>query len=452
MTFATLGLSEPILKAVANEGYTVPTPIQAQAIPHVLAGSDLLGVAQTGTGKTAAFALPIIDRLLSAGSRQKSYGRFCRVLVLSPTRELASQIADSFATYGRHARLAQAVIYGGVSQGPQERAVRKGLDIVIATPGRLLDLMNQRIIDLRSINMFVLDEADRMLDMGFMPDIRRIVSRLPAERQTLFFSATMPKEIRELADTLLSDPVTVKIAATSAAADTVEQSIYFVDQRNKPRLLTHVLSQLAVSRAIVFTRTRHSADRVTRQLEKSGIRAEAIHGDKSQAARQRALASFKSASPPVLVATDVAARGLDIDNVSHVFNYDLPNVAETYVHRIGRTGRAGATGMAVSFCSGDQRGDLKAIERFIGQRIRIENDHPVYPSAQPHGDSGAPPTGSTPGDDSARPPRQRRTDKGARVPFRGAQSGPSRGSRPGAGPAKRKKFSKKGKRRYFASK
>jgi ATP-dependent RNA helicase RhlE len=449
MTFATLGLSEPILKAVASEGYSIPTPIQAESIPHLLAGSDLLGVAQTGTGKTAAFALPILDRLLAAGSKQKSHGRFCRVLVLTPTRELASQIADSFATYGRHARLAHAVIYGGVSQGPQERAVRKGLDIIIATPGRLLDLMNQRIIDLRAVNTLVLDEADRMLDMGFLPDIRRIVSRLPAERQTLFFSATMPKEIRELADTLLRNPVTVKIAATSAAADTVDQSIYFVDQRNKPRLLTHVLSRLAVSRAIVFTRTRHAADRVTRQLEKSGIRAEAIHGDKSQAARQRALASFKSNNPPVLVATDVAARGLDIDNVSHVFNYDLPNVAETYVHRIGRTGRAGASGVAVSFCSGDQRGDLKQIERFIGQRIRVESDHPQYP-AQTHGDSGAPPTGAD-GEPSARPPRQRRQDQ-AQAPFRGAQSGPGRGSRPGAGPAKGKKLGKKGKRRFFASK
>jgi ATP-dependent RNA helicase RhlE len=444
MTFQTLGLSEPLLKAVASEGYSIPTPIQRDAIPHVLAGRDLLGCAQTGTGKTAAFALPILHRLSEAACRAKSHGRAPRVLVISPTRELASQISQSFSVYGRGTRLLQAVVYGGVSQLPQERALRKGVDILIATPGRLLDLMNQGIVDLRAVETFVLDEADRMLDMGFMPDIRRIIAKLPSKRQTLFFSATMPPDIRQLADTLLRDPVTVKVPAVSAAADTVEQSVYLVDKRNKPTLLKHVLAQRPVSRALVFTRTKHGADKVALQLGRAGIRAAAIHGDKTQSARQKALESFKSQHPPILVATDVAARGLDIDNVSHVINYDVPNIPETYVHRIGRTGRAGASGVAVSFVSGEERSDLKAIERLIKQSITVERDHPSYPAHEEaavahtsgqhqrvdgHASSAA---GKNLG------ARRRRKFGAGKPPFAGAASGPQ------------KRFGKKTRRRSSA--
>ncbi|MGE0695461.1 MAG: DEAD/DEAH box helicase [Pirellulales bacterium] len=377
MEFAELGLDADRLSAVKAAGYETPTPIQQQAIGHVLAGSDLLGIAQTGTGKTAAFALPILQRL-AAAPRQNARGRKARVLVVSPTRELATQIAESFATYGGRSGLRSAVIYGGVSQQPQAKAIREGVDIIVATPGRLLDLMQQRLITLGGIEILVLDEADRMFDMGFIRDIRKIVAALPAKRQTLLFSATMPADIRQLADSVLSNPVRVQVAAKSAAADTVEQAVYFVDKRNKPALLQHVISRDEITRALVFTRTKHGADKVARHLARVGIRAEAIHGNKSQGARQRALASFKSSKPPVLVATDVAARGLDIDEVSHVVNYDLPDVPETYVHRIGRTGRAGASGIALSFCAADERAQLRDIEQLLRRKTPICDDHPVY--------------------------------------------------------------------------
>jgi ATP-dependent RNA helicase RhlE len=383
MNFSDLGLAEPILRAVAAEGYHTPTPIQEQAIPLVSEGRDVLGCAQTGTGKTAAFALPILNRLMEPGGvAPKRHGRRPRVLVLSPTRELACQIGDSFQTYGRHTRLRETVIYGGVNQNRQTRALEAGTDIIVATPGRLLDLINQGFVHLASIEIFVLDEADRMLDMGFIPDIRRIVSRLPANRQTLFFSATMPSDIRQLADTILKNPATVQVAAVSSAAETVDQSVYLVDQRNKSALLKHFLEHTATGRTLVFTRTKSGADRVAKHLVRAGMRAEAIHGDKSQSARAKALASFKSQHPPVLVATDVAARGLDIDEIAHVVNYELPNVPETYVHRIGRTGRAGASGIAVSFCDREERAHLRAIERLLGKRLTVLEDQPVYPKPE----------------------------------------------------------------------
>ena len=376
-SFKDLGLAEALLRAVAAEGYSIPTPIQAQAVPHVLAGRDLLGCAQTGTGKTAAFALPILHRLVEQGTQNNRHGRRARVLVLSPTRELASQIGESFATYGRHAKMRQVVIYGGVNQNRQTKALQAGVDIIVATPGRLQDLMQQGFVDLRGIEVFVLDEADRMLDMGFIPDIRRIIAKLPEQRQTLFFSATMPPDIRKLADVILRDPVPVEVARTSSAAETVEQAVYHVAKNDKPTLLREFLTTKGLTRALVFTRTKHGADRVARHLSKSGVRAEAIHGDKSQAARQRALTNFKSNSPPVLVATDVAARGLDIDEISHVVNYDLPNVPETYVHRIGRTGRAGATGLAVSFCSPEELEHLRDIERLLRKTVPVRGDGPA---------------------------------------------------------------------------
>jgi len=386
MKFEDLGLSDALLKAVKHEGYETPTPIQQQTIGLVLEGRDVMGVAQTGTGKTAAFALPILQRMEKIAELPR--GRKARVLVLSPTRELATQISDSFAAYGRHTRLKRAVIFGGVGQNPQVSAVRAGVDILVATPGRLMDLMQQGFVSLSGIEVLVVDEADRMLDMGFIRDIRKIVSALPKKRQTLMFSATMPEDIRQLADAILNQPVRVEVAAKSMAADTVEQAVYHVEKRNKPTLLTHVIEHYGMTRAIVFTRTKHGADKVARHLEKSGIRAEAIHGNKTQNARQRALAKFKSENPPVLVATDVAARGLDIDEVSHVVNYDLPNVAETYVHRIGRTGRAGATGIAVSFCDRDEREELREIEKLLRKKTPVCEDHPEYPVAKPGSASG----------------------------------------------------------------
>jgi ATP-dependent RNA helicase RhlE len=342
-----------------------------------------LGVAQTGTGKTAAFALPILQRLAETGGPPRARGRKAKVLVLSPTRELATQINESFATYGRRTGLRQTVIYGGVSQNPQAKAVRDGVDILVATPGRLMDLMDQKLVSLDGVEVLVVDEADRMLDMGFIRDIRKIVSKVPAKRQTLMFSATMPPDIRQLADSILSNPVRVQVAAKNVAADLVQQSVYFVEKRNKPQLLNHFISANGITRAIVFTRTKHGADKVARHLSRAGVRAEAIHGDKSQNARQRALQNFKSSKPPILVATDVAARGLDIDDVSHVINYDMPNVPETYVHRIGRTGRAGAAGIAVSFCDHDEREHLREIEKLLRKKTPVCDDHPQYKVAEP---------------------------------------------------------------------
>src|SRR5262245_33812206 len=369
MSFSELNLSESLLRAIREAEYQVATPIQTVAIPHILAERDCLACAQTGTGKTAAFALPALERLLDRGSQQRF--RLIRVLVLVPTRELASQIAESFRAYGRYTGLRHAAIYGGVGQHPQVKAVQRGVDILVATPGRLLDLMNQGFIDLRSVETLVLDEADRMLDMGFIHDLKRIVARAPRERQTLLFSATMPQQIRRLADQWLRHPVELSVAPPATPAERVEQSVYFIDRGNKPRLLAHYLRSQGVERAIVFTRTKHGADKLVRGLERSGIRAEAIHGNKSQNARQRALAQFKSQQPPVLVATDIAARGLDIDSVSHVINFDLPMTAEIYVHRIGRTARAGAAGIAVTFCDREERSMLRDIERLTRQRLTV---------------------------------------------------------------------------------
>jgi ATP-dependent RNA helicase RhlE len=369
LTFADLRLIEPLQRAVATEGYTTPTPIQQQAIPYVLDGRDLLGLAQTGTGKTAAFALPILQRL-SASGRRPHGDRAIAVLVLTPTRELAAQIGDGFGAYGRHLGYKHAVIFGGVGQNAQERAIRGGLDILVATPGRLLDLVQQRIVHLGKIDIFVLDEADRMLDMGFIHDVRRVISHLPRERQTLFFSATMPPEAKKLADAILRNPATVAVAPVSSTAERVEQSVLFVDKNDKRPVLAALLEgDPAITRALVFTQMKHTANRVAEYLQKRGVEADAIHGNKSQNARERALARFKGGQARVLVATDIAARGIDIDEVSHVVNYELPNVPETYVHRIGRTARAGKSGIAISLCGAEERQYLRDIERLIRQRV-----------------------------------------------------------------------------------
>ena len=377
MKFDDLGLTEPLLRAVREEGYTEPTPIQQQAIPHLLEGKDLLGCAQTGTGKTAAFALPILQRLYAGGAEKR---RAIRTLVLSPTRELAAQINESFATYGRHTKLRTTVVYGGVKSRPQAQALKKGVDILVATPGRLLDLHGQGLIDFSRLEVFVLDEADRMLDMGFIDDIRRIVRLIPSKRQTLLFSATMPSSIQALADSILTDPVDVRIAVQAPAAETVDQKLYLVEARDKLALLHHLLKDESVTRALVFMRTRHAADRVERHLQYSEIQAEAIHSDKPQKVRERTLANFKAGRTRVLVASDIASRGLDVDDVSHVINYDMPHEAEAYVHRIGRTGRAGATGVAMSFCSVDERVHLEAIEKLLRRPIPPVHEHPFRSS------------------------------------------------------------------------
>src|SRR5690606_17152691 len=338
MQFQDLNLIEPLLRAVRAEGYTEPTPVQQQAIPHVLAGKDLIGCAQTGTGKTAAFALPILQRLAS-GSQNRQRGAI-RALVLTPTRELAAQIGDSFAVYGRHTGLRHTVIYGGVGQQPQIQALRRGVDILVATPGRLLDLLNQGAVRLNMVEVFVLDEADRMLDMGFIQDVRRVIKALPARRQTLLFSATMPAAIQELADHILIEPVRVEVTPQATTVEKIEQSVFFVDKKNKRALLEHILSDPAIRRVLVFTRTKHGANRLVEQLDRARIQAEAIHSNKSQTARERALANFRSGKTRVLVATDIAARGIDVDDVTHVINYHLPNEPESYVHRISRTARA----------------------------------------------------------------------------------------------------------------
>jgi ATP-dependent RNA helicase RhlE len=390
MEFATLTLAEPILRALREEGYTVATPIQEKAIPPALEGRDLLGVAQTGTGKTAAFALPILQRL-AAKAPPAGVRRPIRCLVLTPTRELATQVADSFRAYGRHLKLTTTVIFGGVGQRPQEDALRRGVDILVACPGRLLDLRQQGFVKLDQVECFVLDEADRMLDMGFIQPIRQIVADIPRQRQTLFFSATMPREIRLLADSLLKDPVEVAVAPVSSTADTVAQQLYFVAKSDKQALLEHLLKTTpAISRALVFSRTKHGADRVVRNLEGVGIRAEAIHGNKSQNARTRALENFRKGTSRILVASDIAARGLDIDEITHVINYDLPNEPETYVHRIGRTGRAGATGAAISFCDGEERAFLRDIERIIRKPVPVVADHPFAAGANRPAPASAP--------------------------------------------------------------
>lgn len=376
ITFSDLELAEPIQRALAAENYTAPTPIQAKSIPHLLAGKDLLGCAQTGTGKTAAFALPILQRL--AQQFRPAMARSPRVLVLSPTRELTIQIAESFATYGRHVRFRMHTVYGGVSQGPQVRAVTQGVHVLVATPGRLLDLMNQGYIKLDKVEVFVLDEADRMFDMGFLPDVKRIIAQLPKERQSLFFSATMPEKIAELANSLLTDPVRVDIQPKATAVELIEQRVLFVDKANKSALLQDVLKQSNYERCMVFTRTKHGADKVAKILNQQGMLAEAIHGNKSQNARQRTLNAFRAGKVRVLVATDVAARGIDVEGVTHVINFDIPHEPECYVHRIGRTGRAGASGVAIAFCDGEERGSWRAIEKLIRRPVTVVTDHAYH--------------------------------------------------------------------------
>ena len=366
-SFADLGLDPAILKALAAGDYQTPTPIQVQAVPEVMAGRDLLGIAQTGTGKTAAFALPILHRL--AANRLRAPRKGCRALVLSPTRELASQIAERFRFYGRHLGLTSTVVFGGVGGAPQIRAMSNGIDVLIATPGRLLDHMSQGHIRLDHVEVVVLDEADQMLDLGFIVPIRRIAAALSSRRQSLFFSATMPKEIAGLASTFLKDPVTVAVAPVATTVERVEQRVIHVEQARKREILVELMADASITRVLVFTRTKHGADRVTRQLEEAGIEAAAIHGNKSQGQRERALAGFKSGRTRILVATDIAARGIDVEAVSHVINFDLPNVPESYVHRIGRTARAGAAGIAISFCDGEERGFLRDIEKLIRQTI-----------------------------------------------------------------------------------
>jgi len=372
-SFQELKLIAPVQRAIAEENYETPTPIQEKTIPDVMSGRDILGCAQTGTGKTAAFAFPILNRL--GQCNRKSIPNCPRVLVLAPTRELAIQIDNSFATYGRHLSLRQALVYGGVSQTKQIRVLNRGVHILVATPGRLLDLMNQRYIDLNRLEVFVVDEADRMLDMGFLPDIKRIIDKLPEQRQSLFFSATLPPQIIQLSKNLLTNPVSVDVTPKTISVESIDQRVMFVEQRQKKALLMKVLKADDVGQTLVFTRTKRSANVVAQYLLRNGIGATAIHGNKSQNARQRALDEFRRAQVQVLVATDLAARGIDIDGITHVVNFELPNDPESYVHRIGRTGRMGASGIAVSFCSSSEHGDLLAIERLIGQKVPVDGEH-----------------------------------------------------------------------------
>jgi len=377
MAFKKLELIEPILKALSAEGYTTPTPIQAQSIPLILEKRDLLGCAQTGTGKTAAFAIPILQ-LLHEEKTQERGPRQIKVLVLTPTRELAIQIDESFEAYGKFTGLTHTVIFGGVSQLNQTNILRRGVDILVATPGRLLDLISQGFIDLKYLKIFVLDEADRMLDMGFIHDVKRIITKLPVKRQTLFFSATMPPEIQKLANVLLTNPAKVEVTPASSTVDAIDQSLYYVDKKDKAKLLIHLLKDDAIATALVFSRTKHGADKVVKLLHHAQITAAAIHGNKSQNARQNALSNFKAGKTRVLVATDIAARGIDIDELSHVINFDLPDVPETYVHRIGRTGRAGNTGIAMSFCDAEEREELRDIQKLIGKSIPMVTDQPFH--------------------------------------------------------------------------
>lgn len=376
MTFEELKLIEPLKIALKESGYINPTPIQAEAIPALLEGRDLLGCAQTGTGKTAAFALPILHRLIE--TPKKAMPRHTRVLVLTPTRELAIQVHESFRTYGKNLKLKYTVIYGGVGQSPQVKAMSSGVDVLVATPGRLLDLIEQGQVKLTGLEVFVLDEADRMLDMGFIHDIKKVLKLLPAKRHNLFFSATMPPEIDKLAHSILINPIKVEVTPVSSTAELITQTVMFVDKENKRPLLKHILNDDKLKRVIVFSRTKHGANKIVEYLSKGGIKAEAIHGNKSQSARQNALEGFRSGKTRVLIATDIAARGIDIDDISHVINFDLPNISEDYVHRIGRTARAGASGIAISFCDSEEKTFLKDIEKLIGKKIPIFEAHPFH--------------------------------------------------------------------------
>lgn len=419
MTFASLGLDKDILRALDAIGYKTPTPIQQAAIGPALEGRDVLGCAQTGTGKTAAFGLPLLHRLADIADDETAL----RALVLTPTRELAAQIGDSFRDYGKHLDLWHTVIFGGVKDKAQIAELDRGIDALVATPGRLIDLMNRGHVNLKNIDIFVLDEADRMLDMGFLPDVKRVIAKLPKKRQTLFFSATMPPPIRALAETLLIDPVSVAVAPVSSTAEKIRQEVYFVDKADKRRLLVDVLKEANVQHTLVFTRTKHGANRLVKQLDKAGIASAAIHGNKSQNARTRALEGFRKGDLNVLVATDLAARGIDVEGITHVINFDLPNVPETYVHRIGRTARAGASGIAISFCEEEEHPYLADIERLIGKHIDRVDDHD-YPSSVP-----APETTDLEGKSSAsKNSRRRKARKGGGQGGGGRPNG-NRGSR-----------------------
>lgn len=375
MTFETLNLIKPLQSALLKKGYTVPTAIQQQAIPVILQGKDLVGCAQTGTGKTAAFALPVLQ-MLSAGRGPRKTKRKIKTLILTPTRELALQVSENFNAYGQNTGLKNTVVYGGVSQRNQAIRLREGVDILIATPGRLLDLVNQKLVNLNSVEMFILDEADRMLDMGFISDIMKVIKQMPAERQTLLFSATMPPEITKLADSILTDPVKIEVSPGSKTVDAVKQAVYFIAGADKKKLLVHILQNEDIRSALIFTRTKRDADVVTRLINNTGIKADSIHGDKTQRARQHALDNFKLKRTKVLVATDVAARGIDINNLSHVINFDIPEFAEAYIHRIGRTARAGLEGTALSFCDPQELGSLRSINKMLKQPIPVIDDHP----------------------------------------------------------------------------
>ena len=416
-----MNLIEPLLKAIKEENYTTPTPIQAASIPPLIGGQDLLGCAQTGTGKTAAFALPILHRLET--KRRASSPGAPRVLILTPTRELAAQIGENFQTYGRHLKFRQVVIYGGVSQMSQVRMLNRGVHIAVATPGRLLDLMEQGHVDLDQLDTFVLDEADRMLDMGFLPDLKRIIAALPEDRQSLFFSATMSPEVRTLAESLLKDPVKVEISPEVKTVEKIEQRVLYVQHADKATLLEQLLKGDVMGRSLIFTKTKRGADKVAKNLNRSGIRSDAIHGDKSQNARNRILSDFRTGRFQVLVATDVAARGIDIDGITHVVNYDIPHEPESYVHRIGRTGRAGAEGVALSLCDSSERHDLRAIEKLIRMTIVIEKDHPF------HADRPMP-RESKPANRGGRPDYRKRSKNGEAYDRRKTAKG-SKPKRPG---------------------
>lgn len=375
MNFNELQLIEPVLQALSKEGYTTPTPVQEQAIPAILQKRDLLGCAQTGTGKTAAFTLPLLQLMFEERSETKNTQHQLQTLILTPTRELAIQIGESITAYGHYLPLKHHVIFGGVPQHSQVQAIKRGLDIVVATPGRLLDLMQQGVISLNTIKYFVLDEADRMLDMGFVQDVKRIIAKLPHQKQTLFFSATMPTEIKHLASILLRNPVKVEVTPVSSTVEIIQQSVYYVERQHKQSLLLEVLKDKNIETLLVFTQMKHAADKLCKHLQRAGIHAEAIHGNKSQNARQAALKNFKNRKTRVLVATDIAARGIDIDELTHVLNYELPNVPETYVHRIGRTGRAGAAGTAFSFCDWSEKTFLSDIQKLINKQIPVVKDH-----------------------------------------------------------------------------
>ncbi len=381
MNFKELHLIAPILEALEKEGYTAPTPIQEQAIPDVLKGKDLLGCAQTGTGKTAAFAIPILQNLFLQKNHEVENNTI-KALILTPTRELAIQIDESFSAYGKHTGIRHTVVFGGVSQFHQVKELRRGIDVLIATPGRLLDLMSQRIVSLQHIKMFVLDEADRMLDMGFINDVKKIIAKLPVKRQTLFFSATMPPEISRLSGSILNNPVKVEVTPVSSTAEKIDQAVYLVEKNDKRQLLIHLLKDNTIQNALVFTRTKHGADKIAQELYRARISSGAIHGNKTQSARQNALNNFKTGKIRVLVATDIAARGIDVDDLSHVINFELPNIPETYVHRIGRTGRAGASGIALSFCDMEEREFLRDIHKLTKQEIHVVEDHPYASKMQ----------------------------------------------------------------------